>query len=266
MPANLKRCLLYRPAAIILLLCTTITASAQRKLTVQPRTIVSDISPAMWGIFFEDINFGADGGLYAELVKNRSFEFPSPLTGWKELRQQGGKLLIENAAGSRRIRIQVDGPPAPYGLSNEGFRGMGFHTGATYRFSVQARSEEGGAAGKVELVNTGGKVIAWAELPPFSKEWTTISVTLTAADSAQRGRLNLFISGKGTVLLDEVSLFPTATWRKRAGGLRADLVQLLADMKPGFLRFPGGCIVEGKDLGNRYQWKSTVGPVDKRKL
>jgi alpha-L-arabinofuranosidase len=246
------------------------TAQAQKKLTVLADKPVAPIAPTMWGIFFEDINFGADGGLYAELVKNRSFEFLKPMMGWKEIRQGGrGKTLVinlenEKPQNPRFARITVDS--GYYGLSNEGFRGMGIQKGKQYNFSVLARSGEGNVSMKVELVNTAGKKIGEAALTSFSNDWKKHAVSFTTTDTAVKGRLNVFFEGKGTIDADMISLFPQDTWKNRPNGLRADLVQMLADLKPGFVRFPGGCIVEGHELETRYQWKKTVGIPEDREL
>ena len=248
-----------------------IAASSQINLTVFPDQPTHTVAPTMWGVFFEDINFAADGGLYAELVKNRSFEFPIAMMGWKENRSQyqKGRYVIINrsqpAANARFARITLNHAEGNYAFSNEGFRGMGFHANKQYVFSIQARTEQPGALRiRVQLLNHAGKELSTAVLEGFGKEWATFTTTLTTSDSAQRGRLNLQFEGAGVLDIDAVSLFPTATWKNRPGGLRADLVQKIADLKPGFLRFPGGCIVEGRDLANRYQWKTTVGqPADR---
>jgi len=252
------------------LVLTSLSSSAQKKLTVYANKPVAEISPTMWGIFFEDINFGADGGLYAELVKNRSFEFTTPLMGWKEIKQQGnGRILIvnngnENSANQRYVEVTVD--EGSYGISNEGFRGMGIQKNEQYNFSVLARKGDGDIKMHIELVNMAGKKIGEASLSNLSSQWKTSSVSFTTTDTATKGRLNVWLEGKGKVDLDMISLFPQNTWKNRTKGLRKDLVQFLADMKPGFIRFPGGCIVEGRDLSNRYQWKKTVGAVEDRKL
>jgi len=239
------------------------------------------ISPSMWGIFFEDINMAADGGLYAELIKNRSFEFNSPLMGWTEHRTAAGDGTIlvlnqsaENANNPRFIRL-THFSDNPYGLSNEGFRGMGIKAGETYHFSVWGRpvwsdsaipGTEAALALRLELRTPDGQVIGTGRLvlnqPPGGWERDTVSFTATA--TAPKAQLYIFIEGRGSIDLDMFSLFPQHTWNQRPGGLRADLVQLLADMHPGFIRFPGGCIVEGRDLSNRYQWKKTIGRIEDR--
>lgn len=262
----MKKCFL---SSVILL--TAFSLSAQRNLKVDVTQIVAPVSPTMWGIFFEDINFGADGGLYAEMVKNRSFEFPMPLTGWKEVRNNAsGRILIENtgndtAANTRYARLTIDAPSGTYGIANEGFRGMGFQKGASYNLHIQARANSGHVALKVEAVNASGRVIGSAVVTEIGKDWKNYKVSFTTNDTAQKGKLQIVFSGKGTADVDYISLFPQNTWKNRPNGLRADLVQYLADMKPGFVRFPGGCIVEGRDLTNRYQWKATVGAPEDRK-
>jgi alpha-L-arabinofuranosidase len=231
------------------------------------------IQPTMWGIFFEDINMAADGGIYAELVKNRSFEFAKPLMGWKILKPDTttGVLIINqsesNPVNPRYARISIAEGEKSFGLSNEGFRRMGIKKDMTYHFSVMARQTEGGSLTmRIELVSLTGAIIGKAILAPNEKNWKKYSVDFTSNATEPKAKLNIWFEGKGSLDLDMISLFPDDTWKNRPGGLRADLVQLLADMKPGFLRFPGGCIVEGRDLANRYQWKKTVGKVEDRQM
>ena len=257
----------------ITFLFLTLNTVSQRKLTVIADKPIASIAPTMWGVFFEDINFGADGGLYAELVKNRSFEFPTAMMGWRENRvnYQKGRFLIinrsDNSSNSRFARITINNAEGTYSLSNEGFRGIGVHKDKHYDFSIMARTEKPtNIKIKVQLVNYNGNVVASTSIDHFNSEWKKYSASLKTTDSAQRGRLNLIFEGEGVIDIDVVSLFPRDTWKNRPGGLRNDLVQKIADLKPGFIRFPGGCIVEGKDLTNRYQWKTTVGNVHDRKL
>ena len=253
-------------AAIFFGFVLVIQLHAQKKLSVLANKPIAEISPAMWGVFFEDINFAADGGLYAELIKNRSFEFYKPMMGWKEAKQSGanGKIIIintakENPQNPRFARITVDAGTGNYILSNEGFRGMGIHRRKQYNFSLLAKSMEGNVSIKAELVSNSGKKLGTTSNFHFSNEWKKHSGSFISTDSASKAYLNIIFEGKGTLDLDMISLFPEATWKNRPNGLRADLVQLLADMKPGFIRFPGGCIVEGHELETRYQWKKTVG-------
>jgi alpha-L-arabinofuranosidase len=232
------------------------------------------LSPSMFGIFFEDINFGADGGLYPELVKNRSFEFQEPLTGWHEVMGFSGKGL-DRPKGELRIRteeplnetnphyLQVRVYEPGYEFWNSGFRGMGVETGAEYRFSVFARSG-GPKAIRAVLLDASGHEIGSGKLEGFDETWKKYETVIRANATVQRAQLRLIVDETGTLDLDMVSLFPVDTWKHRPNGLRKDLVQLLADMHPGFLRFPGGCIVEGRQLTTRYRWKTTVGDVAKR--
>ncbi len=235
---------------------------------------IADVQPTMWGIFFEDINFAADGGLYAELVKNRSFEFAIPMTGWKENNKvkEAGSLLLLNrnevsqASNPRFVRATVKNA-GNYGITNEGFRGMGITAGAVYNFSVLARMASGSAMNlRLELVNAKGDKIGEATTSLTGSNWQHFTASLTATATDPKAKLNIWFEGAGTVDMDMISLFPKDTWKGRTNGLRKDLVQLLADMKPGFIRFPGGCIVEGRELATRYQWKKTVGNVDDREL
>ena len=271
-----------RLSSITLHLLTLITlcfaANAQTvTLKVETSKQKGIIQPTMWGIFFEDINFGADGGLYAELVKNRSFEFIQPMAGWQlhesnkfSMNSKSGDLSIIKTSNLQtnlhfaRATLHSDNS---FTLTNEGFRGIGLKKDNGYTFSVMAR-QQAETAVKIQVVlqDSTGNVLAKAAIEPAGKEWKEYNATLTASKTVDNGKLSLVFSGKGTVDIDVVSLFPQDTWKNRPGGLRGDLVQLLADMKPGFIRFPGGCIVEGFHLDTRYQWKKTIGDPKQREL
>jgi alpha-L-arabinofuranosidase len=262
---------------VIVLLGAADLSAQSTKLTVQVDKPIAEIQPTMWGIFFEDINFGADGGLYAELVKNRSFEFAHPLMGWTEqkydkfsLNKESGFASIFNhsddeASGARYARVTANAEKG-YGLMNEGFRGMGIKKDMQYNFSVWARQHEGNTSLRVEVVDEKGNVIGGTTVTPTGNHWKEYTASFKATTTGLKAKLNVWFDGKGAVDVDMISLFPQDTWKERPKGLRADLVQLLADMKPGFLRFPGGCIVEGRDLATRYQWKKTVGKIEDREL
>ncbi len=259
---------------ISLLVLTQLLANSQRKLEIVADKTLATIAPTMWGVFFEDINFGADGGLYAELIKNRSFEFPMPMMGWRENRvnYHKGRILIINksddeSVNSRFARITINTSAGNYSLTNEGFRGIGLHKGKQYDFSIMARADKVGAIKlNIQLLNHAGQVVGNTRIENIAENWKNYSVSFTTTDTTQRGKLNLVFEGEGIIDIDMVSLFPHDTWKNRAGGLRNDLVQKIAELKPGFIRFPGGCIVEGKDLTNRYQWKKTVGSPSDRKV
>ncbi|MBA4056388.1 MAG: alpha-L-arabinofuranosidase, partial [Marivirga sp.] len=247
----------------------------QTVLTIQTDKPIAEVQPTMWGIFFEDINYGADGGIYAELVKNRSFEFHKPMMGWKQYKNdqfsnnnESGTILIvnkgEDSSNSRFARVTVHADKG-YGLSNEGFFGMGIKKDMTYTFSLWASQHQGSSLKvRAELVDSKGNVLGGATVSPIEFGWKKYEVTFKSNNTDPKATLNLWFEGKGILDMDMISLFPHDTWKQRPGGLRADLVQLLADMKPGFLRFPGGCIVEGHELSTRYQWKKTVGNVEDR--
>lgn len=262
---------------IALALATSLFANAQTTpIKVNVAQPVSEIQPTMWGVFFEDINMGADGGIYAELVKNRSFEFNKPLMGWKIERKKAkeGDVLVQNRLGSQNsnphyITVNLDNTPkGDLGLTNEGFKGIGVKKGLRYDFSVLMRKQSGNVVFHIELLNAKNEVIGSTSLTPANvgNEWTKQEISFNATDTEQKGKFRIWFEGTGIVDLDMISLFPSDTWKGRKGGMRADMIQLLADMKPGFVRFPGGCIVEGFDLNNRYQWKKTLGPIEDRQL
>lgn len=260
----------------MLLLATGLAASAAAQLPVELDIQLDKpkgkISPHMWGVFFEDINLGADGGIYAELVKNRSFEFDNPWMGWKKLEHTSGEgayLLLNDAQrkGNKRYVRLTNSADSKLGLQNEGFRGMGIKADATYEFSLQHRSNAPGMQVHVALLDEGERVIATAQKPlQATATWTETALRLQARATTGKAKLKVWFTGAGVLDVDMLSLFPLDTWKGRPKGLRKDMVQMLADMKPGFIRFPGGCIVEGRDLANRFQWKKTVGPIGEREL
>ena len=234
-------------------------ASAQSVIDIQVKKTTATVNPDMYGIFFEDINYGADGGLYAELVKNRSFEFPDHLMGWKTI---GEVSIVRTSPFDRNPHaLRMLGAA---GLENEGFFGMGFRAGESYRFSVWARALEGKTANLQVGLNGLGCADCQAQLTIDSPEWKKYTVVLSAPNTA-KGTLSLLLSG-GAVEIDHVSLFPVNTFNGHENGLRRDLAEALRDLHPGVFRFPGGCIIEGNTLQTRYQWKNSVGPVENRPL
>lgn len=245
-------------------------------ITIKPDAPIAEIQPTMWGIFFEDINLGADGGIYAELIKNRSFEFAMPMMGWKILGKPltEGDFVVENrqqtnTANPRFLRVTLhNNAKGSIGLSNEGFRGMGIKKDVRYDFSVMCRQASPNVKMYIELVNDKSESLGGTTLSSTATngEWIKETASFTANATEQKAKFNIWFEGDGVIDLDMVSLFPSDTWKNRPGGMRADMVQWLADLKPGFIRFPGGCIVEGRDLANRYQWKKTIGPIEERQL
>lgn len=253
-------------STLLLTALTSVGINAQHQFTVSTKPGAT-IQPTMYGIFFEDINFGADGGLYAEMVENRSFEFPDRLMGWNTF----GDVTVSDVkpafdrnphyvtlanAGHREKRT---------GLENRGFFGMGLKKGMHYDFTVYARLHtlQGKEAKfRIELVDEEDRPISKATVTVTSNKWQKYTATLTSDKTVEKGLLRIFLEGSESVDIDHVSLFPADSWQ----GMRADLVKDLADLHPGIFRFPGGCIVEGTDLATRYQWKNTVGPAENRPL
>ncbi|MDT8416932.1 MAG: alpha-L-arabinofuranosidase C-terminal domain-containing protein [Lutibacter sp.] len=233
------------------------------------------IQPTMYGIFFEDINFAADGGLYAEMIKNRSFEFELPMMGWIEpnsdrhsLNKHSGIATImttsENTTNPNFSRISVNNDKG-YVLINEGFRGMGIKKDTKYNLSLKAANHSGAIKKiRVQFIDKNNNVLGETTIAPTATTWQNYTAQLTATQTEAKAQLKITFEGAGIIDVDMISLFPEDTWKGRKNGLRKDLVQLLDDMNPGFLRFPGGCIVEGRTLEQRYQWKKTVGDVENR--
>lgn len=247
---------------------------AQANITVQVDKPGAAVPKTLFGLFFEDINFGADGGLYPERIKNRSFEFPNPMMGWTTVDRGEPKAQlyvfdqgsIKDTANAHYVRIKAPAGSKGSGLINEGFRGIGVEKGAEYTFSIMARRVDGPANNLRVEINDGDRLLGEARVTNFTKDWKTYTATLRASDTSSKARLTLLLEGEGSVDIDMVSLYPKDTYQNRPNGLRKDLVTLLKEMKPGFLRFPGGCIVEGRYLDQRYQWKTTIGDLDERRL
>jgi len=217
---------------ICLMFAAFVGAQPQPKtLVVNTKTTIAPIQSTMWGLFFEDINFAADGGIYAELVKNRSFEFYKPLMGWTEIGEEyTGQFQIVNSQNEnnpRFLRLEsLQGKEL--GLVNEGFRGMGVVVGENYLFSILAKQEQGISALKIELLDSTGVVIGNSEVKNFSGDWKKYETKFTCSLTHPKAQLRLTLSGKGVLDIDMVSLFPEHTWKGRKNGLRADLVQKLA--------------------------------------
>ena len=261
-----------------LALAAGLTATAQtantHELVIQTKKVGAEIQPTMYGLFFEDINYAADGGLYAELVKNRSFEFPcNNLQGWKV----AGKVELKNDGPFERnphyVRLNGSGHGHKHTcIENEGYFGIGVERGKKYRFSVWARTAKPNGTAKIyaEIADTKSmgenQGLAGAEITVNSHEWKKYEVELTPNKTEEKAVMRVFLRGQNGADVEHVSLFPVDTWNGHKNGLRKDLVQALADVKPGVFRFPGGCIVEGTDLETRYDWKKSVGPVENRPL
>ncbi len=262
-----------RRTITLCLFAICVSAIAQNNtIEVNTKKLGAPIQSTMYGIFFEDINYAADGGLYGELVKNRSFEFPQHLMGW----QAFGCVDVEddNAPFERCPHYVILSDPGHKdrrsGLVNEGYFGIGIEKGEAYRFSVWAKAPKGTAAIRVQLIKENSmdekQEFVEEEINITSSQWKKYTVTLDAPQTEKQAKLRIFLKGTNSVALEHISLFPVNTFKQRENGMRRDLAQALADLKPGIFRFPGGCIVEGTDLATRYQWKNTLGPVENRPL
>ena len=224
------------------------------------------ISEKLIGVFFEDISYAADGGLYAEMVQNRDFEYtPADHKGWNAFtawQLASGKKadIVTSSPLSKQnphaLRIAADT------LYNEGWDGMLIKAGEKYDFSMFVKSSSDKSF-VVALVD-GNRVLASERIETSGKEWAKYSATLAPSASAKEARLMLVAEGKKAALVDMISLFPQNTFKGRKNGLRADLAQVIADLHPKFVRFPGGCMSHGDGLDNIYRWKHTVGPLEER--
>lgn len=254
--------------SLFALFITISTLSAQINLTVHVQKTGAEVKPEMYGVFFEDINFGADGGLYAELIKNRSFEFEHPFVGWIPF----GDIVVRDAdpcfdKNPTYVRITGKGLRTGSGMENAGFTGIGLKNGEAYRFSFYARTEQNKKIKiKVDFINSHNDAIASQEIECASNAWQKYTQVITAKVTDPHCKIRISVLNYGYVDMDHISLFPVKTWKGRENGLREDLVQALYDLNPGVFRFPGGCIVEGNTVETRYQWKNSVGKVENRPL
>lgn len=264
----MKKALLTCAIAVV----SVIAADAQTNvMDINTKKVGAKVQDTMYGLFFEDINYAADGGLYGELVKNRSFEFPQNFMGW----QVFGNVTLKNDGPFERCPHYVELKAPNHkerrtGIQNEGYFGIGVVKGEEYRFSVWAKAPKGNTSIRVQLIDqySMGEHQEFVEqtLDVTSADWKKYEIVLKASETQKKANLRIFLKGENPVCLEHVSLFPVNTFKNRQNGLRRDVAQALADVHPGLLRFPGGCIVEGTDLESRYQWKNTIGPVENRPL
>jgi alpha-N-arabinofuranosidase len=266
---------LKRAALCGLLFSGTLSFAQKNSFKVDVSKSITKIQPTMYGVFFEDINFAADGGLYAEMIKNRSFEFQYPMMGWEEPNSDRHKFNLQSGI-SNVIQYSKKGPnhnycrvtindASGYQLINEGFRGMGIKKGLSYNLTLKAAKVSGNISKIVfQFIDENQKVLGGTTVTPVSDNWSDYSAQMQSMATEAKAKLKITFEGNGVIDLDNISLFPEDTWKGRKNGMRKDLVQLLYDLKPGFLRFPGGCIVEGRTLAERYQWKKTIGNTDER--
>ena len=238
------------------------------------------ISDHLIGIFFEDINYGADGGLYAELVQNRDFEY-TPTDNSRKEWNSGYAWSVVSGKDIDPVTIGTETPihennphyailhvpSSGVRLLNTGFDGIVLKKGERYDFSCFARTGQGGKGGKVvvSLIDKEDREVASAIVKVSSKNWKKCKAVLTAEADVEDARLCIAPSAGGTYHFDMVSLFPQNTFKGRKNGLRADLAQTLADLHPRFVRFPGGCVAHGDGIDNIYDWKGSIGPLEARK-
>lgn len=248
--------------------------SVDAHITLKPEKSKA-ISDMLIGAFFEDINYAADGGLYAELVRNRDFEFSekdrkewNAKTAWKET--VSGVVfdiattdpIHENNKHYAVLTVKQAGS----GIVNEGYDGIVLKKGEKYDYSLYARTLDGkGRKLKLRLTGKDGKIYGEATTGNASSKWKKLNGVITATETIADAQLEVLVMTEGKIAVDFISLFPQKTFKGRKNGLRADLAQVLADMKPRFIRFPGGCVAHGNGLDNIYNWKNTIGPLEARK-
>lgn len=237
------------------------------------------ISNLLIGAFFEDINYAADGGLYAELIQNRDFEYDpedkketDPTWNCTKAWSLKGETATMSIDTSEPIHpnnkhyavIKIKNTGAV--LSNEGFDGIALKAGEQYNFSIFVRAIEG-KTGKLEirLVGKDGEIYGETETTPVSSIWKKYEAKIISKKTVPDAHLEVIPQMTGSVAMDMISLFPQNTFKGRKNGLRTDLAQTIADISPRFVRFPGGCVAHGDGIGNIYQWKNTIGPPESRK-
>ena len=276
--------------AVIFCLSLLLVNAQTTTIQVQVGGPGKPISPDLVGIFFEDLSYAADGGLYAELVQNRSFEYQATeqaewnnFTPWAlTLRGAGkGSFAIEAAFplhvnNPHYVALEVKEPGDGVGLMNPGFDGISVQAGTPYDVSLFARQlyvggrwdhvkKTGVLSLIVRLENKDGAVLGETSFEISVGEWKRFSATIIPTKTDPSARLVVLATAQGGIALDEISLFPRKTFHGHSNGLRADLAQVIADLKPKFMRFPGGCLVHGNGLGNMYRWKDTIGPIEQRR-
>lgn len=232
-----------------------------------------DISDNLYGLFFEDINFALDGGMYAEKVINRSFEFADELANNGNLHGytvlKGANLEVINKNGLNENNpsyAKLTTSEKNVGFLNDGFlEGMYFEKDKDYRFTVYIKSDSYKDRIKVSLKDKKGNEIGVGYFDDITNEWDKKEVIIKSNETVENGCLSFTLENEGEVFVDMVSLFPVDAYKNRENGLRNDMVKMLEELNPTFLRFPGGCIVEGNPLENAYNWKDTVGDVSERK-
>jgi alpha-L-arabinofuranosidase len=265
---NLKKCQMILAAAAVWLLAGALPGAERARITVQADQPSHKVASTLWGIFFEDINLSADGGIYPELVRNRSFEDSEKPDFWKLANQAEGKTEMSidtnrplTPFNRRSLRLRVNGAAS---LSNEGYWGMSMVKGDGYQVRFAARAADGFKGPvRVRLETPNGDEAGKGVVERIADQWQYYTVDFTASATEPKARLRLDVEGRGSLWLDMVSVLPKQTWKGH--GLRPDLCEMLNGLKPSFMRFPGGCWVEGDDMAHMNHWKETVGDIANRK-
>ena len=246
------------------------TTNTNYALNIDAGSEVHDISELLYGIFIEDINFAADGGLYAEMVQNRSFEFTGLAQGdekhgWSDVGEITARVETQDEAGALNgnnpnYMVLENVSDGPAGIANRGFLdGMAVSENASYDFTIYAKGIDGYTGPIHVAIAVGGEVVAEGEIPGLTDQWEKYELVLTSSVTAYSGvKLQITID-RGAAAVDMVSLFPQDTYKGRKNGLRKDLAEKLEELHPAFLRFPGGCVVEGVTLEKAYDWKDSIG-------
>ncbi|MGB8672762.1 MAG: alpha-L-arabinofuranosidase C-terminal domain-containing protein [Candidatus Acidiferrales bacterium] len=256
------------------LLTPAVAQSQSAVLTVQMDKPISKVSPTLYGLMTEEINYSYDGGLYAEMVRNRTFHSRRQDVPYWFLVEDGNaqaKMTVDAQTGPSEalndsLRLDVSHADAKNqaGVLNGGYWGMALRPNTTYKgsFYAKADSDALGAVSVKLLSDASDRTLASATVPALTTAWKRYEFSLTTGGirASSANHLVIAVGHAGTLWLDLVSLFPP-TYHARANGNRSDLMEKLADMRPAFLRFPGGNYLEGDHISERYQWKKTIGPL-----
>jgi alpha-N-arabinofuranosidase len=269
----------FGPVLLVGILCAPLASMSQKpaEISIQTDQVTAHVSPMFYGLMTEEINYSYDGGIYAELVRNRNFkeDLKDPVH-WELIKEgaSAGSMSLDsgtpfNAAVTATLKLVVDKATGTEraGIANDGFWGIPVTSETTYKATFYAKAAPG-FAGPLTLEilsNDGTSVRAKAEVSGISQEWKKFTTTLTTGrvPVSAENKFVILADKPGTVWFGFVSLFPP-TYKNRANGNRQDIMQLLADMKPAFLRLPGGNYLEGRTLETRFDWKKTIGDVSER--
>lgn len=243
------------------------------EIRINTKKKLNEINPLLYGVFFEDINYGGDGGLYAELIANRSFEYydRDNITDkhkmcWEHLIGTNFDVRTDRPINDIHIHYAHISGKNESGIRNTGYGGEGFavDTNKIFIFSCYARANENTKLSAV-ITDRKGKVFGKTEFDCVNTEWQKYELEITTNEKCKNAYFSIVLPDGGNVDLEFISLFPKDTFKDRKNGMRKDIAEMIADMKPKFMRFPGGCIVEGRSYDNMYNWKDTISAVEERK-